>query len=163
MFFGDCEKSTQQQLADNIAKFYNCTVYTIQPKALPNTAYYQPRNRYRADKLLTYLTSLKTPNSNLLAFTNKDISVTKGNIYDYGVMGLGSPSTGVSVMSTYRLNGKARANKILNTALHEIGHTYKLPHCPNRKCLMRDAEGKLWPEDSLTPYMCENCKKKLKH
>lgn len=164
MFFNDCEKPVQQRMVRDIEKFYSCKAYIMNPEPLPSTAYYAPRGRYRADKLLEFLEKNKPGNAKLVGFTGKDISTTAHGVYDWGVFGLGSPSKGVSVMSTKRLKKGTQEeinNKILNTTLHEIGHSFGLEHCPDRRCLMRDAEGRLWPEDSKPPLMCGKCLGKI--
>lgn len=43
--------------------------------------------------------------------------------------------------------------------VHEIGHTEGLDHCPEKTCLMRDAEGGN-PLDEETDF-CERCKAHL--
>lgn len=159
LFFNNCEPSIHNRLAGDIKKFYNCDVTIYSSLPLPKNSYYSPRNRYRADIILTYLKGIKPVGSNLIAFTNKDISTTKNGVYDWGIFGLGSLVDGVCVTSTHRLKGNY--NRILNTTLHEIGHTYGLRHCPNKRCLMKDAEGHASPYDSLTPWMCDLCKHKL--
>jgi archaemetzincin len=161
LFFNDCEKGTQAQMVKEISEFYHCKVVILPPTNLPAFAYRKDRNRYRADSILKFMAPRYTGYSSVLAFTNRDISCTSRGVEDWGVFGLGSPTSGMSVASTNRLNKgtpEQIQNKILNTALHEIGHTFKLEHCTNKKCLMQDAEGKLPPSDLLTPWMCEHCK-----
>jgi archaemetzincin len=33
------------------------------------------------------------------------------------------------------------ASQFYKVAIHELGHTQGLPHCPNHSCYMRDVEG----------------------
>lgn len=161
MFFENCEPAIQTTMVTQIRNFYHCNVVLLKHHKLPATAYYRPRSRYRADSILEYLHRCKPARMNVLAFTNKDISCTKGKVHDWGVFGLGSLVDSVAVSSSFRAKGLDRNNKILNTALHEIGHTYGLRHCPNKKCLMADAEGHSSPYHALTPWMCDDCKHKL--
>lgn len=164
LFFENCEPQLQSTLRQEIQEFYGGGVTVYSPLPLPKSAYYSPRNRYRADSLLNYLYRIKPSGTHILAFTNKDISSTKGKIQDWGVLGLGDLHRGVSVSSSYRAKGGNREqihNIILNTALHEIGHTYGLQHCSNERCLMRDAEGHLSKWDKVKPWMCPSCKRKV--
>jgi archaemetzincin len=68
---------------------------------LPGTAYYKPRNRFRADKLLNDLN--KYSYSRVIGITDQDISCTKGDVYDWGLFGLGSMSGKTGVIPSYRV------------------------------------------------------------
>ena len=135
----------------------------------PAEAWYAPRKRYRAPKLLDYqetLFSCKTTERGkseyILGLTTKDISLKYKEHEDWGVMGLSYRNKGVSVISTFRLGGVQKMNKesFIKLALHELGHAAGLPHCNKSKtCLMRDAKGKnYFPE--LTEF-CPSCKSYL--
>ena len=53
-------------------------------------------------------------------------------------MGLGFQPGKACIASNFRLRDKKNFFKV---ALHELGHTTGLPHCPEKTCFMRDAEG----------------------
>jgi len=108
---------------------------------LPASAYFQPRNRYRADSLLDFLRKKGNADTVIVGLTNRDISTTKGNIADWGVMGLCRQPGDACVVSTFRLNPTRLNVQFYKVILHELGHTAGLPHCPDPHCLMRDAEG----------------------
>jgi len=95
----------------------------------------------------------------LLGLTSKDISTTKGNTKDFGIMGLGFCPGTACVVSTYRLRGKNRMEKFRKVTLHELAHTEGLSHCPDPHCYMRDAKGKDYLDEEID--FCEGCKKKL--
>src|SRR5476651_2539187 len=59
------------------------------PIPLPASAYYPSRKRYRADSLINYLDHFGSADTVIIGLTDKDISTTKGNIADWGIMGLG--------------------------------------------------------------------------
>jgi archaemetzincin len=163
VFYNNCEKGLQQKLVNKITTFYKVPV-KITTADLPGKAYYKPRNRYRADKLLIDLDHYSY--SKVIGVTDQDISCTKGEVYDWGVFGLGSMSGKTGVISSYRLrrhkgSSQEIKNRIESTILHELGHTYGLEHCPNQRCLMADAEGQLKPEQNLTPWLCNTCWKKI--
>lgn len=127
---------------------------------LPSMAYYPARDRYRADSLLLYLSHFGTSDTILIGLTNKDISTTKDQIKDWGIMGLGKCPGNASIVSTYRLSRTDQDNQLYKVALHELGHTQGLGHCKNRTCIMRDAEGGNHFED-LNDF-CPVCKSYLK-
>lgn len=109
--------------------------------ALPVSTYYQPRSRYRADSLINYLDRLGSADTVIIGVTEKDISTTKGKIADWGIMGLGFQPGNACVVSTFRLSKSNLPEQLFKISLHELGHTQGLPHCKNKTCYMRDAEG----------------------
>lgn len=129
---------------------------------LPDSAYYAPRNRYKADKLVKHLRHLQSSTSELVVgFSPKDISDRVHGYDDYGVMGWTRHSLRSSVVSTHRLTDKSRLQEdFVKLVLHELGHADGLPHCKNSSaCYMRDANKKNhFPE--LTGF-CDKCMKHL--
>jgi archaemetzincin len=49
----------------------------------------------------------------------------------------------------------------MKVAVHEIGHTLGLPHCPTTGCLMEDAGGKVATVDGEFD-LCERCRARLR-
>lgn len=125
----------------------------------PKSAYYSPRNRYRAESLIHYLRGITPKGYVTIGMTTKDISTTKGKIQDYGIMGLGYQPGASCVVSTFRLNKKNLTSQFLKLCLHELGHTQGLPHCKVKTCFMRDAEGKNYADEEKE--FCPDCKSHL--
>ena len=109
--------------------------------AFPESTYYKPRNRYRADKMLVFLKAQSKANKTIIAICNEDISTTKGGHKDWGIMGLAHKPGNAAIVSTFRLSLKNREIQLYKVVLHELGHSSGLPHCENKTCIMRDAEG----------------------
>ena len=157
--FEDVKPKQLTEISENIRKIYP-KIKILKPIKFPQNTYYEPRNRYRADSIIKYLRT-KTPNNSVtLALTNKDISVTKGKVADFGVMGLGYRPGNACVASSFRLNTKNKNEQFYKIAIHELGHTQGLKHCPDKTCFMRDAEGKNPTNEEK--YFCQNCKKVLR-
>lgn len=152
------EKFTQFVFTELKKICSNVEVLAVTP--LPGRSYYAPRSRYRADSLINILRQ-GTPDGKVsIGLTTKDISSTKGDIKDYGIMGLGYQPGRACVISTFRLNKKQDlTSQLFKLAIHELGHTQGLPHCSVNTCYMRDAEGKnhLGEENGF----CESCRKHL--
>lgn len=125
-------------------------------EALPMSAYYANRGRYRADSLIRILSSRTKEAEVMIGLTGKDISTSKGNIADWGVMGLGYCPGKACVVSTFRVSPQYRQQQLFKVALHELGHTQGLPHCSIATCLMRDAEGNNHLNEETA--FCEKCK-----
>lgn len=127
---------------------------------IPKSFYYAPRDRYRADSLIRYLKTRVGKDSIIVGILNEDISTTKDGVVDWGVMGLGYRPGNSCVVSSFRVNKKKRAGQLYKVVVHEIGHTEGLDHCPEKTCLMRDAEGGN-PLDEEKDF-CDQCKAHLK-
>ena len=126
-------------------------------EALPQAAYYPARNRYRADSLIAWMARRAGPNQVYAGITRMDISTTKNEFKDWGVMGLGYQPGKACVSSDYLL--KKNKSAFWKVVVHELGHTTGLPHCPIKTCFMRDAEGGN-PTDEEKEF-CPSCKSHL--
>ena len=153
--FDDVPTGYLQYVEQEIKKHYP-KVVTKAPIALPKEAYYRPNNRYKADSIIDFLRARTPDNFVTMGLTTKDISTSKGSYSDWGIMGLGYCPGKSCVASTFRLHGDNKLEKLAKVALHELGHTQGLEHCPQEGCLMRDAKGK----DHLNQLngFCNTCK-----
>jgi len=131
------------------------------PLQLPTKSFYPPKNRYRADLLIKYLSDFGSADTVVIGLTNKDISTTKGDILDFGVMGLGYCPGNSCVVSTFRLAKTNLSEQFYKLVIHELGHKQGLPHCSNKTCFMRDANGKNVFNE--VKDFCPSCKSFLKN
>jgi len=133
--------------------FYSVEVKTLTRVDLPKSAYYKKRARYRAEKLLDFLKQRKPEDGHrILGLTSSDISTTKGKIDDWGILGLATIDGVACVLSSFRCkrlakNAEHARIRLGKTAVHEIGHTFGLEHCPTVGCLMEDALGSVLTTD----------------
>ena len=139
----------------------------VLPRAdMPANAWYPARRRHRADKLLDFLDSLlPADGTRILGLTGTDISTTKDKVFDWGVLGLGRIDGASGVISRFRCAMKSRGaaharERLAKVAVHETGHTLGLEHCPNRGCLMEDAESRVATCDREYDF-CARCRKLL--
>lgn len=149
-----------------IRDMFNVKLELLPVRSLPDAAYYKPRNRYRADRLLDALEDmLPKARQRILGITEVDISTTKGEYQDWGIFGLGRRPGHVCVVSTWRLRSKTSQatfhSRIRSVAVHELGHTLGLRHCPTIRCIMEDAKGRVSTVDRATG-LCSECRRKLK-
>ena len=124
--------------------------------SFPENSYYKPRNRYRADSIIRFLSNTIGKDSVIVGLSNRDISTTKNGIKDWGVMGLGYRPGKSCVVSDFRMESKNRNQQFYKVVLHELGHTEGLSHCETKTCLMRDAEGGNHLDEEKD--FCEYCK-----
>jgi archaemetzincin len=159
------------ELAERSAKglkiLLGLEVRILPPVDMPKSAWYPPRSRHRAERILEFLDARNTPGCDILVgFTALDISTTKGDAPDWGVFGLGALSGRSCVVSTLRLTrgGITRDRAIIRTIKvvnHEVGHVFGLDHCPTPGCLMEDARGTVRTVDNETGMPCDACRKQL--
>lgn len=144
--------------------FFDAQILVMKRVPLPSAAYYKPRKRYRADKLLEDLRA-RVPHeaTRIVGLTHRDISTTKGPHKDWGIFGLGEIGGPSCVVSRHRLRRATRQKqneRLAKVALHELGHTLSLNHCPNRGCFMEDGAGTVKTVDREIDF-CGTCKKTL--
>ena len=140
---------------------------------MPKVAYYKPRNRHRADKLLAVLVGIAvspdTRSNAIMGLTSQDISTTKGKHQDWGIFGLGELWGTACVVSSHRLTRKLKRRdhrkglrRVVKVAIHEVGHVLGLHHCETPHCVMHDAEGTVKTVDDETGHFCDECQAFLK-
>ncbi|WP_117590342.1 matrixin family metalloprotease [Chryseobacterium taiwanense] len=156
--FKDLKPESIKFVTNEIKKVYP-NIKVLEPIDLPDNTYYKERNRYRADSIIKFLDQRTEENFVTIGLTSKDISVTKGEIKDFGVMGLGFTPGKACVASMFRLSKTNTDEQFFKVAIHELGHTQGLPHCSEKQCFMRDAEGKN-PTNEETEF-CKKCKRVL--
>lgn len=161
--FGPVKQEDLAVVKAGIVALYGVGVEVLPARPMPKSAYYPPRERYKADRLLNILETDASPDfTKIIGLTVQDISTSKGEIEDWGIFGLGNLGGRACVVSTFRLrSGKvseevfqARLVKVVN---HELGHTFGLDHCPTVGCLMQDAGGKIAAVDGESGKPCPQC------
>ena len=134
---GKINNTTINNMYDSLQKIFP-DVVLLKKEMMPTIAYTAPRNRYRADTLIHWMNRRAKENEVFLGITSYDISTTKNEVSDFGIMGLGYRPGKACVASDFRVSVKSNFFKIV---IHELGHTAGLQHCPKPTCYMRDAEG----------------------
>jgi archaemetzincin len=136
--------------------------------ALPDSAKTAEKARFSADALLAFLQHFQAmPRDKVLGVTDVDIVTPKNNVNNWGILGLGDMAGKTCVISTYRMRRKWEPGggapeslvreRLWKISLHELGHTFGLPHCPNKGCLMQDAHGTVKTVDEETA-LCSDCR-----
>jgi predicted Zn-dependent protease len=161
---GTVETGLLAPIARGIEQAYGFRVRRLPPRALAADAWYPPRQRYRAARLLDHLRAevvVAEPACNaVLGFTAVDVSMSKGEHADWGVLGLSYQGQRVGVVSSFRMHRGADRRRLLERAvkvvLHELGHIVGLPHRDDGPdCLMNDAHGSVQVIDRARGPLCE--------
>lgn len=153
--FADLPSADLKSVTKELKKYYKKIVVKT-PIEFPRTSLNQSRTRHSADSLIRYLSNRTKDGYITIGLTTKDISSTKGEHKDWGVMGLSYCPGKSCIASSFRLKGTNKLEKLFKVAIHELGHTQGLPHCPVSTCFMRDAKGKDHMDEEKE--FCPKCK-----
>jgi archaemetzincin len=162
---GDVPQESVEATAQALRDLYGFEVRVLEAAELPDAAWYAPRQRWRAEKLNDFLRGRVPDGCDKIAgLTTQDISTTKGDVEDWGILGLADMPGETAVFSTFRcrrhVHDVPAIERLRRVAVHELGHTLGLPHCPTYGCLLEDAGGKAETIDRET-FLCDVCRERL--
>ena len=153
-------------LAEKLNGIFSIPVTFGPSLPLPRRGYDPLRGQYRAFELLQEACRLKEhPDSIVLGITDRDIYESSLNF----VFGLASSSMRCAVISTARLSNSFYGlseesslffRRVVTEAVHEIGHTLGLGHCPTPHCVMHFSNS-LADTDMKGYEFCEECRRKV--
>lgn len=177
-------KDILEYLQDNLGKIFKKETRVLYRISIPDYSYDQSIKQHNAESILNHLNkklSLKNIRDINIAVLDLDIFVPRLNF----VFGMAVNFPRICLISTARLNplfysdlkssprGKSRLiyiskedrkifnERILKEAVHEIGHTLGLWHCPDYKCVMYFSNT-LLDTDKKSNNFCTNCQNLLK-
>lgn len=152
------------QIAVEVQKFYHCNVVILHECKIYDTAR-SSTGRYSAHILLQKLEQqISGKNVKILALTSYDIFHESHGAKEWGIFGLGNCPGHACVVSDFRLKWFPDQTKdfTINVALHELGHTFGLPHCSyDDRCLMNDSKGGIKELYKEKRMLCSHCLSKL--
>ncbi len=136
-----------------LVRTYSLDVVLEARRALPRETYYPPRHRYRSEHLKAWLGRSYPRYTKVLGIMSADISTTARGRKDWGIAGQADLGGRAAVVSSFRAK-----ERVGDVAVHEIGHTLGLPHCPNSGCVMQDAKGRL---KRIGVHFCPTCTRRI--
>lgn len=129
-------------VAENLDSIYQIQTETLPKQSIPDEAHDPRRGQHNCYSILKFLNKLKPEHAvKIIGVTDVDLFIPILT-YVFGEAELGGEAT---IISTYRLakgsDGEPlplnqvveRTKKI---AVHELAHTFRLPHCKEDGCLM---------------------------
>lgn len=126
-------------------------------------AYNYRRKQYSAEEILSELR--KRGGFRILGVTLADLYVPGLNF----VFGVAEYGGAVALISLNRLrpefygephDEKRFSERIVKEAVHELGHTFSLKHCPRRSCVMHFSNS-IYETDIKGESFCHTCRRKL--
>lgn len=158
--YGDFPLQTAKALCKELKKTFPEVVISDDVLMLPSEHYLKERNRYKGGGLLQDLKKYQHGDA-VIGLTNQIIYQANEISPTFGIMGLSPMGTHTCLVSSKipRSGQTHTLDNFVKQALHELGHAYGLPHCPDQHCYMVDAEHKMkFPQ---TTGFCEKCQSKL--
>ena len=133
--------------------------------ALTNESWNRKRGQHLASSLLTKLPSLPRSNDSVLGVVDIDIFAPGLNF----VFGQADILGKRAIISLQRLrqelyglpqNDDLFRERVFKEAIHELGHTYRLGHCPDPTCVMYFSNS--LPDTDLKGWnFCPKCREKV--
>jgi len=163
---GDVPYSVISHLAESLNEIFATDVRIGNAVPIPPGSYDPARRQYLSGAFLEGLAS---------AFPGSDgkvLGVTRVDLYTPGlnfVFGQAQLNGRFAVISTARLDpafwgeGPDSAlfrRRVLKEAVHELGHTYGLEHCPDPKCVMHFSNS-IADTDLKDTSFCERCARRI--
>lgn len=136
------------------------------PVPVPATAYDRVRGQYVGDRILDLLVRLDIPHAERLLGVIDADCYTAGLNFVFGQARMYAREAFIALprlrQSFYHLpeDQALFQERILKEAVHELGHTYGLGHCPNPTCVMHFSNS-LRDTDRKGSEFCSRCSSSL--
>ena len=163
---GEVDKVILSFLQSELEKVFEREVKLVDNLEHPDYAYNPKREQYHSSEILEKMKKKKFEGCDrILGIGDVDMYVPSLNF----VFGEADFYDRVAVISLIRLRqqyyGQPEDKKLfqeraLKEAVHELGHTYGLRHCPDPKCVMHFSNS-LKDTDIKSHNFCPECKSRL--
>lgn len=149
-------------LAAPMSETFGLPCRIADPIPIPTDAYDQRREQYADHKILAALARLEFPDAeHVLGVVDADC-YAPGLNFIFGQASLDGRGASIALPrlrpSFYGLpeNDALFRERVLKEAVHELGHTYGLGHCPNPRCVMHFSNS-LYDTDVKEAEFCPHC------
>jgi len=154
-----------QKLGMNLQDIIPVICEVIKPLSLPPEAYTSMRRQFNATAVLNIVYPKIRCKDLVLLVTDRDLYSIGLNF----VFGEAHMRKGIAIISLARLhqsfyglkkNPELFFIRTLKEAVHELGHLFKMDHCPDPRCVMHFSNS-LSDTDKKDYNFCTNCSKYL--
>ncbi len=158
--------SIKPVLTERLESIFFLPVLWKKAKPIPAAAFNPERQQFLGSFFLRDLLKEKQHGDIVLGIVPYDLYEPDLNF----VFGVASSFTKTAVISTYRLHNSFYGlpedfslfvDRTTKEAVHEIGHTLGLGHCPNPECVMHFSNS-IQDTDRKSYYFCPVCYEKVK-
>jgi archaemetzincin len=154
--FQDVDERSMALLAAQLAeKGFACNVHRAEP--MPAGAWNRLREQYRAELLLK--AAREAAAGRVLGVTDQDLYV-EGLNFLFGMAEHPGKAAVITIARLYSADGTRFQARMLKEAMHELGHTLGLDHCPHPKCVMYFSNTVTDTDRKGADY-CSACRAKL--
>lgn len=165
---GNIENDKLEIIRDILDRRFNKEVVLLSQKKLPKSFKNKERGQYDAGMLRIWaMENVPKDAYRFITVVEQDIFTGRYNF----IFAQAQVPGKVTVISLHRFTSSARRlfpseRKLFETRIeklfmHELGHNFGLPHCPNGNCVMRYANSML-ELDATSAYNCSDCLEKLR-
>ncbi len=164
--FGQIQREIRDFLRIELSQIFSLDVKIAKTEPTPQYAFDSKRRQYHSTKILEWLKNIPVMDTRMLGIVDLDLYVPELNF----VFGEADVVHGVCIISLVRLRQefyglpkkeKLFLERVLKEAVHELGHTYRLGHCGDTRCIMHFSNS-LQDTDIKGPDFCPRCKLKLR-
>jgi len=164
---GEIEAEILEALINRLKESFQCPVEIGEGYSLPPGTYNPDRRQYFSSQILSEVRKAISPakRGKVLAVSDVDLYVPQLN-FVFGEAELGGHFAIISLtrlrQSFYGLpeNRALFLDRTAKEAIHELGHTYGLRHCPHPECVMHFSNS-LQDTDRKEASFCQSCQKLL--
>lgn len=160
---GNLDKEIIQYLENNLSQKFSLSIRLLKAMAVPVEAYNLKRRQYLAPDLLkNVLKASPSDTLKILGVTKADIFIP---IFTY-VFGQAQLNGKAALISLHRLNpeyyGALPNQELYKTravkeAMHELGHTFGLIHCPEEISCIMSFSNSINEIDKKRRFFCPAC------
>ena len=162
---GNTDSATLEAMRQALEEVFSQKAHIDDTIALPHESWTQRRKQHLASVLLAKLRSPSDPGDRVLGVVDVDIFAPGLNF----VFGEADIAGRKAIISLQRLrqefyglpkNEELFRERAVKEAVHELGHTYELKHCPNPACVMHFSNS-LHDTDYKRWNFCPDCRVRL--
>ena len=138
---GNIDRTTLEALRRPLQDVYSQRIRIGDSIALPRESWNEQRGQYLASRLLAELPSLSQAGDRVLGVADVDI-FDPGLNFVFGQADIADKTALISLRRLRQefyglpLDEDLFGQRALKEAVHELGHTYGLGHCPEPTCVM---------------------------